>query len=186
MQCKLWGKEATEGNEYCHKCYWRAKWPEHILNSPELERRRKRSHSTKLLSLDRDKTEAIFEASSSRNGATYTTTLQSCTCHDFAITHGAMPCKHILRLAGELGLFQSECFLSGERDYTIKASDREKLKQEPQTNSSPALIWRTRWGSEILASFELASRRKSSHDVKILSLDKDNLEAVCADDDSEL
>ena len=43
--CKLCGKETS--NEYCHECYWKAKWPEHILNSPELERRRKRSHLTK-------------------------------------------------------------------------------------------------------------------------------------------
>ena len=183
MQCKLCGKETS--NEYCHECYWKAKWPEHILNSPELERRRKRSHLTKLLSLDRDKPEAIFKASSSRNGTTYTTTLQSCTCHDFAITHGAMPCKHILRLAGELGLFKSEHFLSGERDYTIRASDRGKLGQESQHDFSPDFIWRTRWDSEILASVELASRRKSSHTVKIISFDNDKLEAVCADSDTD-
>ena len=128
ISCKLCGKEASDGNEYCYECYWRAKWPDHILNSPELERRRKRSHLTKLLSLDRDKPEAIFEASSSRNGTTYTTTLQNCTCHDFAITHGAMPCKHILRLAGELGLFHSEKFSPGESDYTLE-NKRSSLPQ---------------------------------------------------------
>ena len=132
--CKLCGKETS--NEYCHECYWKAKWPEHILNSPELERRRKRSHLTKLLSLDRDKPEAIFKASSSRNGTTYTTTLQSCTCIDFSKTRGAMPCKHILRLAGELGLFQSEHFTSEDTDYMLGNSpvSYESVREIELTN----------------------------------------------------
>ena len=134
MPCKLCGKETS--NEYCHECYWKAKWPEHILNSPELERRRKRSHLTKLLSLDRDKPEAIFEALSSRNGATYTATLKTCTCKDFALTHGAIPCKHILRLASELGLFESEHFTSEDTDYMLGNSpvNYESVREIELTN----------------------------------------------------
>lgn len=117
VPCKHCGKPTLEGNKFCHACTWDAKWAKHILNSPELERRRKRSHSTKILSIDRDKGEAIFK--SSRNTQTYTTTLKNCTCKDFALGHDAWPCKHILRLAEELGLFKSEHFAPDEDDYTM-------------------------------------------------------------------
>ncbi|MBQ7732482.1 MAG: SWIM zinc finger family protein [Synergistaceae bacterium] len=124
MPCKLCGKETS--NEYCHECYWRAKWPEHILNSPELEKRRKRSHKLKITELDRDKPEAVFQSVNRDDrikGHTYTTTLTSCTCQDYAIGHGARPCKHILRLAEELGLFENEHFALNESDYTLKGSE---------------------------------------------------------------
>lgn len=41
-----------------------------------------------------------------------------CTCPDFKYRH--MPCKHIFRLADELGLFQPEEFAPGEKDYTLQ------------------------------------------------------------------
>lgn len=144
VPCKHCGKPTLEGNKFCHACTWDAKWAKHILNSPELERRRKRSHSTKILSIDRDKGEAIFK--SSRNTQTYTTTLKNCTCRDFALGHDAWPCKHILRLAEELGLFQNEYFTPDEYDYTmqfvpniteIKAAEQPKNISEPEYITPP-------------------------------------------------
>lgn len=116
VPCKLCGKDSPEGNEYCHACYWKTRWPNHILNSPELERRRKRSHLLKLLELDPYDPSAFFQGSRKEP---YLTTLTSCSCKDFALGHGAYPCKHIFRLAEELGLFQSEQFDRGEDDYTM-------------------------------------------------------------------
>ena len=134
VPCKLCGKDTPEGNEYCHECVWKAKWPEHILNSPELAARRKRSHSTKLLSVDWSVPQAFFRASNGRK--TYVTTLQNCTCRDFAIMRGGMPCKHILRLAEELGLFHSEYFAPGENDYTMHTSpDVPQYSSEKDTGT---------------------------------------------------
>ena len=117
--CENCGKPVPEGYRCCQECRWKNRWSETLLNSPELESRRKRSHSTQLFSLDREKPEAIFGASSARNGTKYFTTLETCTCHDFALNHRKIPCKHILRLAGELGLFQSEYFAEDEDDYMM-------------------------------------------------------------------
>lgn len=89
----------------CPSCRWKTRWPESLLNSSRLESRRKRSRSVHLLSLDREKPEAIFGSSTDKNRTTYITTLETCTCRDFELTHGEIPCKHILRLAGELGFF---------------------------------------------------------------------------------
>ena len=102
---------------------WRKKWPEQVLNDPDLARRRKRSHSLKMLSIDKEAIKAEFE--SSRVGKIYVTTLTSCTCKDFALGRGERPCKHIFRLAEELGVFQNEHFASGETDYTLEIQEQE-------------------------------------------------------------
>lgn len=116
VPCKLCGKDTPQGNEYCHACYWKTRWPNHILRSPELERRRKRSHLLKLLELEPYEPSAFFQGS---RKDPYLTTLTSCSCKDFALGHGSYPCKHIFRLAEELGLFRSEQFDQGEDDYTM-------------------------------------------------------------------
>ena len=102
---------------------WHQKWPDQVLNDPDLARRRKRSHSLKMLSIDRETIKAEFE--SSREGKIYVTTLTSCTCKDFALGRGERPCKHIFRLAEELGVFQNEHFKAGETDYTLEAQEQE-------------------------------------------------------------
>lgn len=117
--CEDYGTPVPERVRKCPSCRWRTRWPESVLNSPKLASRRKRSHSVHLLSLDREKPEAIFGSSTDKNRTTYITTLETCTCRDFEITRGEIPCKHILRLAGELGLFESEYFAPGEVDYTL-------------------------------------------------------------------
>ena len=53
------------------------------------------------LVFDRENETAIFASS---DGGTYNTTLSSCDCVDFSRHQGMMPCKHICRLAMELGV----------------------------------------------------------------------------------
>lgn len=131
--CKKCGKEFEGENIYCNRCRWEMKWPDEILNAPELASRRKRSHHVHLVSVDRKKCEAVFL--SSKGDKEYTATLGHCTCKDFALTRGEIPCKHILRLAEELGLFQSERFEDNENDYTLRSnfsdmpSDRKILPE---------------------------------------------------------
>lgn|GEM_PF-4481726 len=116
VPCKLCGKETPNGNVYCHFCVWKTRWAWHILTAPENERRRKRSHLTKLLVMDPQEPLAIFKGSGK---ALYITHLKSCSCVDFGLGHGKRPCKHIYRLAEELGLFQAETFKSEEDDYIM-------------------------------------------------------------------
>ena len=117
--CEDCGTPVPERVRRCPSCRWKTRWPESVLNSPKLLNRRKRSHLARLLSLDREKPEAIFGSSTDKDRTTYITTIETCTCCDFEKTRGKIPCKHILRLAGELGFFQSEYFAPGEDDYTL-------------------------------------------------------------------
>ena len=106
-ECKRCGKPVSEGYVLCPQCRWRGQWSEAVLNSPETAYRMKRSHSTQILSFDREKPQAIFSSSTDRNRTTYITDIESCTCRDFEINHRKIPCKHILRLAAELGLLDN-------------------------------------------------------------------------------
>ncbi len=57
-------------------------------------------------SLDKDSQTAIFLGSS---GDLYRTTLDECTCTDFQMTlQRTFPCKHILRLGMELGIYPAD------------------------------------------------------------------------------
>ena len=167
--CKKCGKEFEGEGIYCTQCRWEMKWPSEILNAPELASCRKRSHSLKILSLDKINAVAEFQASSSK-ARTYQTTLGRCTCKDFALGRGEYPCKHILRLAEELKLFKNEHFLSGEKDYTLDKSSVNIIqpKEDDQNHYDYSYRWRTRWSPKIINSPELTSRRKLSHSVEII------------------
>lgn len=120
--CKLCGRDAPDGREHCHACVWKAKWPAHVLTAPEHERRRKRSHLLAPVELDVVEARAAFVGG---RGERHETTLKGCSCQDFPRGDGAWPCKHIFRLAEELGLIQCEAFAPGEKDYTTAAPARE-------------------------------------------------------------
>lgn len=117
-----------------HQNRWRMRWPESILNSSRLENRREYSHLADLISLDREKPEAIFGSSTDNDRTTYITTLEMCTCRDFEMTRGEIPCKHILRLASELGLFQSEDFVPNE-DYTVHIAQETPDEDSASVNA---------------------------------------------------
>lgn len=104
---------------------WHKRWPDHVLNDPALASRRKRSHNLKIISLDREKIVAVFR-SSSKHDEGYVTTLTDCTCRDFALGHRNRPCKHIFRLAEELGVLHNEHFEDCEYDYTFDAKVPEE------------------------------------------------------------
>ena len=185
--CEKCGMEFEGSGVYCSFCQWHMKWSEQLLNSPDLASRRKRSHDVKILSLNPEVPEATFLGSKPKNSEcpTYHTTLADCTCVDFIRGGGARPCKHIFRLAEELGLFQNEYFLSGEYDYTMKnpsyVPGERKIPQDGVYSCD--FVWRTRWAHEVLYSIELTSRRKFSHSVKILSVNQEKTEAICQDPD---
>lgn len=115
-KCIICGKPIPYGVAKCPECCWRT-WPASYLTSTAQATRRKRSHSVTLSYLDREKARATFTSVTSYGVNKYETSLDMCTCPDFE--ERRMPCKHIFRLAEELGLFQSETFAPGEDDYTM-------------------------------------------------------------------
>ncbi len=114
--CIICGKSIPYGIVKCPDCCW-SNWTESILTSEEQAKRRKRSHLVNLISLDRSKGKAEFMSTTSYGTNYYNTSLDMCTCRDFEERH--LPCKHMYRLAHELGLFYSEKFAPGEDDYTL-------------------------------------------------------------------
>lgn len=85
------------------------KWDEHIHQLPEQQDRiiRARSAATTPDSVDKDAQTAVYK------GGRYHVTLNSCTCVDFSRTR--RPCKHIYRLAMELGLLEDNTHQTGEK-----------------------------------------------------------------------
>lgn len=71
-----------------------------------------RAKKTKLVSIDRDKCEAVFKGSA---GKEYHTSLEICTCADFAITKGKEPCKHIIRVGLECGCINDGGYTQSEQ-----------------------------------------------------------------------
>lgn len=144
-KCIICGKSIPYGISKCPECCWR-KWPASFITSNEQAKRRKRSHSVILSSLDREKARAKFTSVTSWGVNTYETSLDMCTCPDFEDRH--MPCKHIFRLADELGLFKSETFAPGERDYTMEftpqsatsVNNREAVKESEAITIPSTLI----------------------------------------------
>ena len=128
-KCIICGKSVPYGVAKCPECCW-GKWPASFLNSDAQATRRKRSHSVILSSLDREKARATFTSVTSYGVNTYRTSLDMCTCPDFEERH--MPCKHIFRLADELGLMHCEEFAPNEDDYTMHF-DSVPDAAEPET-----------------------------------------------------
>ncbi|WP_352426190.1 SWIM zinc finger family protein, partial [Aminomonas paucivorans] len=80
---------SREGGEFSH-------------DSPPQRERQERALQTILLELDREGKKARF-LSSTDEVTTYETSLDWCTCTDYARRH--LPCKHMYRLANEVGIF---------------------------------------------------------------------------------
>ena len=134
-ECIICGKSVPYGVAKCPECCW-GKWSASSLNSKAQSSRRKRSHQVTLESLDREKARAEFTSVTSYGVNTYRTSLDMCTCPDFEERH--MPCKHIFRLADELGLIHCEEFAPDEDDYTMHFdSVRDSVPDvaEPETVS---------------------------------------------------
>lgn len=83
------------------------------------ERRHKAALSGELTPLELKKSEkcGIFAGS---EGNVYETSLSECTCPDFAINGGQIPCKHMIRLAMELGEIPDDGIVSDITQANIK------------------------------------------------------------------
>ena len=82
--------------------------------------RRALDKKTAPLTLDKENRKATFKGST---GKIYETTETSCTCPDFAIQRG-MFCKHIYRLAHELGAYDLEKNLPKESEKNAQIRDQ--------------------------------------------------------------
>lgn len=85
------------------------KWDDSIHQLPEQHDRmiRARSATTTPDNVDKESQTAVFKAGK------YHVTLNSCTCVDFM--RNKRPCKHIYRLAMELGLLEDNTYNTGEK-----------------------------------------------------------------------
>lgn len=99
---------------------WSA-WPADLLNDDYAKKRIKSAQSKKLtpLKVDRDDLYAYFQGSHGR----YETFLDSCPCGDFK--RSGRPCKHIFRLAIELGLMD----IDAEHDDSAIPVPRNEMLQ---------------------------------------------------------
>ena len=79
---------------------WRATWPSNIHETEDAKKRIQSSKSAKLtpVSVDSDGMTGVFKGSGRQP---YNVSLESCTCVDFI--RNKKPCKHMYRLATELG-----------------------------------------------------------------------------------
>ena len=90
-------------------------WDESIHNSPDQVKRiaSATKSETSPSCVDREQQTAVFPGSSTTS---YTTTLSSCSCMDFSRRH--LPCKHIYRLAMELGLIDVPFKVGANKNVT--------------------------------------------------------------------
>lgn len=102
-------------------------WDNDIHELPEQKKRFKSSLTSKLIpiSVDRDAQTGQFNGSGKEP---YNTTLNNCDCFDFIRRN--MPCKHIYRLAIELGLIDTSHLDVEKGDYgTDDRTLKDRIKQ---------------------------------------------------------
>ena len=96
------------------------KWAD-VHSEPDQAKRAKRAYEADNtpLSVDRDNLRGTFQGSHGR----YDTTLEQCTCVDFV--RRKLPCKHMYRLAIELGLFGDKASAKNDQ-YARKVPKSER------------------------------------------------------------
>ena len=103
-------------------------WDSIDHNSSEQLRRQKSAHDKKLvpISIDNEAKRGLFSGTS-RN---YNVTLYNCECVDFSMRGQLFPCKHMYRLAHELGITNFYEIISANVDRKIGIADlvREALE----------------------------------------------------------
>ena len=99
-------------------------WPSKIHTDPDQKKRQKSALDKNLTPLTVDHTEnsAVFKGSSKSR---YQTTLDTCTCVDYGMRKA--PCKHIYRLAMELGKFPGI-----ENAKSVNMKELIKREQDPR------------------------------------------------------
>lgn len=93
--------------------------------APKDEGRIKRAAKVKVdsLSINENECKGVFIGS---EGTIYQTDLETCSCPDFAIKQGNIPCKHILRLAMEAGIINA----NGNTPQQQRLADIAALRQQ--------------------------------------------------------
>ena len=106
-------------------------WPAELHEGPEQRKRQASAVDYKMtpLSLDRDSQTCQIQGSGK---VPYNVSLAECTCSDF--TRRKKPCKHMYRLAMELGIFPAEYYSYSDGGYSwIDSIDRiEKYPESVQ------------------------------------------------------
>lgn len=92
-----------------------SKWNDiHILTEQQKRQERAKEKTMTPISIDTENSTGIFKGSSGQ----YKTSLSECSCRDFILRR--FPCKHMYRLAYELGLFE----LSNVATVSLDANNR--------------------------------------------------------------
>lgn len=140
------------------RCEFLKEWPEWDVSIHEDEaqiaRQGRAMNYPFTFEVDKDNKTARF--SSMTDLPYYDTSLKECTCYDFQERH--LPCKHMYRLAVELGIIE-----------IIKRPTYDKEKVEAIKNSS-----------DIDSDPDQIKRQKSAAKCKIISIDYENGTAVFA------
>jgi hypothetical protein len=160
MKCERCGAEYS--GDICLHCLWRMHWGDKIHDEPPQQRRMERAQLiAKVDNLDAVKGSCTIKGSSS---TPYITTLTSCTCTDFKRAFKrkhTIPCKHIYRLAHELGIID----LGKISNVVITFNEDKKHKidslQEDSQKELYALL--TRWIYGLDTGSWIYSRDESSH-----------------------
>ena len=97
-----------------------ADWPDNIHSTKDQSKRiaSAKSSATTPASIDKNQMTAIFPSTSF---ISYETTLKTCTCRDFTVRK--LPCKHIYRLAIELGLWKEHAESGINKNLQITLED---------------------------------------------------------------
>lgn len=95
-------------------------WKPEIHEMPDQQTRLKSGKSSKTTptSIDKEKQTGVFPSSKAKP---YSTTLESCTCGDFLVRK--LPCKHMYRLAIELGKLNEPAKTGTNKNLQISLKD---------------------------------------------------------------
>ena len=111
---------------------WKEAWSSEIHSNEYAEKRIKSAKAAKLTpqSIDTEAGSGIFKGSGK---SPYNVTLKSCTCVDFI--RNKLPCKHIYRLALELGCMegQTDSYQNGAMSWQEVADQVEELPDNVQS-----------------------------------------------------
>lgn len=117
-----------------HKAKW-DKWGDRLNiegQEPRLQRAKKADCTP--VSVDKDKGEAVFCGSHGY----YKTNLHECMCRDFTVRHA--PCKHIYRLAIELGILDEEVSIGVPKQKIKSISLKETVSKIEEISIDAQII----------------------------------------------
>lgn len=138
-----------------------AKWPSSIHDTADQKKRIESAKSSKTTpdSIDKEKKTGVFAGS---GAAPYLTTLDSCTCGDFF--RRQLPCKHMYRLAIELGLLDEPA----EAGINKNALDRQQFTLEDAVAELENMTESAQWELEEIIKWSCADNPDKSSAFPVL------------------